>query len=310
MKTTPTLGLKLYDGTDAPDLVSGYNASMKKLDGSRILCFKRSFDGTEDLNDLKDTGYYNDAASVIPANAAPGLTRPVCYIVLDTCRGTATGQCTTQIAVGTPRRGKDNVLVRTYHATTGWTEWLPVSAEQGALPANDAAGQVLVKSSASDYDCEWVPPSALNTMVAYDGDTKRLSVNGTEVAALNVGMLNNGAPVTQSTGVIAVSPSNTGGSDYSKFVGSALKAGKDYLGILETQGIVNGYTVFAYGCVVISMTAAAVTVVGTPVYNLIGKAVAVPMQIVCEYGGGTTVLLSEGSTEQFSTINITPIGNI
>lgn len=32
MKTTPTLGLKLYDGTDAPDLVSGYNASMATLD--------------------------------------------------------------------------------------------------------------------------------------------------------------------------------------------------------------------------------------------------------------------------------------
>ena len=33
MKTTPTLGLKLYDGTDAPDFVSGYNASMETLDG-------------------------------------------------------------------------------------------------------------------------------------------------------------------------------------------------------------------------------------------------------------------------------------
>ena len=32
MKTTPTLGLKLYDGTDAPDLVSGYNASMATLE--------------------------------------------------------------------------------------------------------------------------------------------------------------------------------------------------------------------------------------------------------------------------------------
>lgn len=32
MKTTPKLGLKLYDGTDAPDLVSGYNASMEAID--------------------------------------------------------------------------------------------------------------------------------------------------------------------------------------------------------------------------------------------------------------------------------------
>ena len=32
MKTTPKLGLNLYDGTDAPDLVSGYNASMEAID--------------------------------------------------------------------------------------------------------------------------------------------------------------------------------------------------------------------------------------------------------------------------------------
>ena len=32
MKTTPKLGLKLYDGTDAPDLVAGYNASMEAID--------------------------------------------------------------------------------------------------------------------------------------------------------------------------------------------------------------------------------------------------------------------------------------
>lgn len=32
MKTTPTLGLKLYDGADAPDLVAGYNASMEAID--------------------------------------------------------------------------------------------------------------------------------------------------------------------------------------------------------------------------------------------------------------------------------------
>lgn len=167
MKTTPTLGLKLYDGTDAPDLVSGYNASMGTLDGSRILCFKRPLAGTDDLNDIKDTGYYNDASNVIPANAAPGLTRPVRYIVLDACTATGTGECTTQIAVGTPVMGKDNMLVRAYHANTGWTEWLPVSAEQGALPANGAAGQVLVKSSASDYDCEWMDPAALDTIYEY-----------------------------------------------------------------------------------------------------------------------------------------------
>ena len=34
MKTTPTLGLKLYDGTDAPNLVAGYNASMEAIDAA------------------------------------------------------------------------------------------------------------------------------------------------------------------------------------------------------------------------------------------------------------------------------------
>ena len=185
MKTTPTLGLKLYDGTDAPDLVSGYNASMHALDESRILCFKRPLAGTDDLNDIKDTGYYSDASNVIPANAAPGLVRPVRYIVLDACTATGTGECATQIAVGTPVAGKDNMLVRSYHASTGWTEWLPVSAEQGALPANGAVGQVLVKSSASDYDCEWTDPTALNTMVSYDG-SNRLSANGRDVAVVKM----------------------------------------------------------------------------------------------------------------------------
>lgn len=200
MKTTPTLGLKLYDGTDAPDLVSGYNASMSTLDGSRILCFKRPLAGTDDLNDIKDTGYYNDASTEIPANAAPGLVRPVRYIVLDACTATGTGECTTQIAVGTPVAGKDNVLVRNYHVNTGWTEWLPVSAAQASswaditgkpfdtvgtslttsgnvldlstaaqaslVPEGGAAGQVLVKSSASDYDCEWMNPSALTNVLS------------------------------------------------------------------------------------------------------------------------------------------------
>ena len=202
MRTTPTLGLKLYDGTDAPDLVSGYNASMTTLDESRILCFKRPLAGTDDLNDIKDTGYYNDASTVIPANAAPGLTRPVRYIVLDACTATGTGECATQIAVGTPVAGKDNVLVRAYHAQTGWTEWLPVSAEQASswaevtgkpfetvgktlttrdnvldlstaaqaslVPAGGAAGQVLVKNSDTDHDCEWVNPSALDPVYEFN----------------------------------------------------------------------------------------------------------------------------------------------
>lgn len=209
MKTTPTLGLKLYDGTDAPDLVSGYNASMATLDGSRILC-KRPLAGTDDLNDIKDTGYYNDSSNVIPANAAPGLTRPVCYIVLDTCTATGTGQRTTQIAVGTPVVGKDNILVRTFHIQNGWTEWLPVSAEQASswaevtgkpfdtvgtslttsgnvldlstaaqaslVPEGGAAGQVLSKKSNTDHDCVWTNPSALTNVLSL-GSSVTISEN-------------------------------------------------------------------------------------------------------------------------------------
>ena len=44
MKTTPTLGLKLYDGTDAPDLVSGYNASMDTLEKTMV-----AYDGVNRL---------------------------------------------------------------------------------------------------------------------------------------------------------------------------------------------------------------------------------------------------------------------
>ena len=219
MKTTSTLGLKLYDPTDAPDLVSGYNASMATLDGSRILCFKRPLGETDDLNDVHDTGYYNDAANTIPANAAPGLIRPVRYIVLDACTSPGRGECTTQIAVGTPVVGKDNMLVRNYHANTGWTEWLPVSAEQASswakvtgkpfetigktlttrddtldlstaaqaslVPAGGAAGQVLVKNSDTDHDCEWMNPSALTNVLSLDS-TYGLQQGDTPVPALQV----------------------------------------------------------------------------------------------------------------------------
>ena len=44
MKTTPTLGLKLYDGTDAPDLVAGYNASMATLEKTMV-----AYDGVNRL---------------------------------------------------------------------------------------------------------------------------------------------------------------------------------------------------------------------------------------------------------------------
>lgn len=44
MKTTPTLGLKLYEGTDAPDLVSGYNASMATLEKTMV-----AYDGVNRL---------------------------------------------------------------------------------------------------------------------------------------------------------------------------------------------------------------------------------------------------------------------
>ena len=179
MKTTPTLGLKLYDGTDAPDLVSGYNASMEVLEDARIMRFLGSLLYlTPDFNNLKSTGYYNaDGYAFSESNHGPVGSFPYgTLVVYDRCIDPASRTCSTQQYF--PRKdGTGDAyrpMMRTF-ADGAWSAWAPlvdVPDVEGALPANGAAGQVLVKSSASDYDCEWVNPSALTHVLSLGSSVK------------------------------------------------------------------------------------------------------------------------------------------
>ena len=166
MKTTPTLGLKLYDGTDAPDLVSGYNASMSAIDGSGVLAFQGKVQDSTDWDTIIDSGYYNCSnVKFSSANHSPvGSHNTGVLIVYKYCDQR---MCVTQIYY--PRAGDaaNRAPVSRGYYDNAWSAWAPhvyVPDVEGALPANGAAGQVLVKSSASDYDCEWINPSALNTV--------------------------------------------------------------------------------------------------------------------------------------------------
>lgn len=168
MKTTPTLGLKLYDGTDAPDLVSGYNASMSTIDGSGVLASQGTVQDSTDWDTIVDAGYYECFDTKFSsANHSPvGSYNFGVLVVYKRCDAST---CVTQIYY--PHAGdaaNHSAVSRACYST--WSEWAPlvyVPDVEGALPANGAAGQVLVKSSASDYDCVWTDPSALNTIYEY-----------------------------------------------------------------------------------------------------------------------------------------------
>ena len=108
MRTTPTLGLKLYDPTDAPDLVSGYNASMETLDGKAT-----GWDAEPAWGDIEGKPFET---------------------------------------IGKTLTTRDGALD------------LSTAAQASLVPAGGAAGQVLSKKSATDHDCVWVNPSALNTI--------------------------------------------------------------------------------------------------------------------------------------------------
>lgn len=206
MKTTPTLGLKLYDGTDAPDLVSGYNASMSTLDRARVMHRRGDLSLLRpDLNSLSETGYYNaNGYTFTKENHGPvGSHNSGILVVYDRCNDPNLRNCATQQYFprndGTGDAYRPMTRVLTDGKWSAWTPLVDVPDVEGALPANGAAGQVLVKSSASDYDCEWTDPSALNTMVSYNGNTNCLSANGTEVAALKMRSIE-GFTDTASTG--------------------------------------------------------------------------------------------------------------
>ena len=190
MKTTPTLGLKLYDPTDAPDLVSGYNASMSAIDGSGVLAFQGTVQDSTDWDTIIDAGYYScNNTKFSSANHSPvdsynyGI-----LVVYHRCYTPEESKCATQIYY--PHSGNyvdRNPVSRAYYSNA-WSAWAPlvyVPNVEGALPANGAAGQVLVKSSASDYDCEWMNPSALTNVLSLDS-TYGLQRGDTPVPALQV----------------------------------------------------------------------------------------------------------------------------
>lgn len=188
MKTTPTLGLKLYDGTDAPDFVAGYNASMSAIDGSGVLASQGTVQDSTDWDTIVDAGYYQcNNTQFSSANHSPvGSYNYGILVVYKRCDAS---NCVTQIYYPHAANFANRAPVSRAYYSNAWSEWAPlvyVPDVEGALPANGAAGQVLVKSSASDYDCVWTDPTALNTMVSYDGNTNCLLANGTEVAALKM----------------------------------------------------------------------------------------------------------------------------
>ena len=201
MKTTPTLGLKLYDGTDAPDLVSGYNASMSALDDARLFRFVNRAPGGTDLNTLTKAGQYTLSAGNTYSNLPADAVLPVCLLVYDRCDTEGTSSCVTQLALPTPSATSGQCMLRSYTTDLKWTDWVPVArpevawadvtgkpfdtvgtslttsgnvldlstaAQASLVPAGGAAGQVLVKNSDTDHDCEWVNPSALDPVYEFN----------------------------------------------------------------------------------------------------------------------------------------------
>lgn len=133
MKTTPLLGLKLYDGTDAPDLVSGYNASMEKLDAKRLFRYLGTFQNSDiDLNNCHETGYWNNYDhDFTEDNHGPvGSFNRGILVVYDKCNAVAAqGKCLRQEYYPEPYGTGDayRPMVRTLNSDTlTWTEWRPL----------------------------------------------------------------------------------------------------------------------------------------------------------------------------------------
>lgn len=157
MKTTPILGLKLYDGTDAPDLVSGYNASMEAIDGSGVLASQGRLQDSTDWNTIVDAGYYECAGTQFSsANHSPVGSYP--YGVLVVYKRCDYGMCVTQIYYPHAICAAKCAPVSRSYYSNAWSEWAPL---------------VYV-------------PEVPDNVVAYNGNTNCLLANGTEVAALKM----------------------------------------------------------------------------------------------------------------------------
>ena len=198
MRTTPTLGLKLYDGTDAPDLVSGYNASMETLDGSGVLASQGIVQDSTDWDTIVDAGYYNCSNTKFSsANHSP--VGSYNYGVLVVYKRCDYPTCVTQFYYPHARATRQTSPVSRACYSNAWSAWAPLvyvpgaptwetlegkpfstvgktlttrdntldlsaAAQASLVPAGGAAGQVLSKKTATDHDCVWVSPSALNTI--------------------------------------------------------------------------------------------------------------------------------------------------
>ena len=222
MKTSPTLGLKLYEETDAPDLVSGYNASMSAIDGSGVLAFQGTVQDSTDWDTITDAGYYQcNNTKFSSANHSPvGSYNYGVLIVYNRCYTPEESKCATQIYY--PHSGNyvdRNPVSRAYYSNA-WSAWAPLvyvpdaptwetlegkpfstvgtslttsgnvldlstAAQASLVPAGGAAGQVLVKNSDTDHDCEWMNPSALTNVLSLDS-TYGLQQGDTPVPALQV----------------------------------------------------------------------------------------------------------------------------
>lgn len=198
MRTTPTLGLKLYDGTDAPDLVSGYNASMETLDGSGVLASQRELKDSTDWDTIIDAGYYNCADTKFSSekHSPVGSYNWGILVVYKRCD---TPMCVTQFYYPHAGDAANRAPVSRAYYNNAWSAWAPLvkvpdaptwetlegkpfstvgktlttrdgaldlstAAQASLVPAGGAAGQVLSKKTATDHDCVWVNPSALNTV--------------------------------------------------------------------------------------------------------------------------------------------------
>lgn len=125
MKTTPTLGLKLYDGTDAPDLVSGYNASMSAIDGSGVLASHGEVQDSTDWDTIVDAGYYSCANTQFSsANHSPvGSYNWGVLVVYKRCD---TRNCVTQIYYPHAGNAANRAPVSRAYYYKAWSAWAPL----------------------------------------------------------------------------------------------------------------------------------------------------------------------------------------
>lgn len=205
MRTTPTLGLKLYDGTDAPDLVSGYNASMEAIDGSGVLAYQGNVQDSTDWDTIIDAGYYGcNNTKFSSANHSPVDSYNYgVLVVYNRCYTPNESKCTTQIYYPHAADFANRAPVSRAYYSNAWSAWAPLvyvpdaptwetlegkpfstvgktlttrdgaldlstAAQASLVPAGGAAGQVLVKNSDTDHDCEWVNPSALDPVYEFN----------------------------------------------------------------------------------------------------------------------------------------------